>query len=529
MAIVNHNRTWAGFVAWGKHLAFAAICWLGFSASASAAALGPWQQDLLASLCGKYLNAVSPARAAATEQARLDALVRALGERLAQGGLSAVPAEDLAAAALLQSTLSRTAETPSLPAANGVVRNASLQVASAASPAAPQQLPTAAPAQDPMEASDYTKGQEGIRQAQERLAELPLTERLVLTGDVASVVQGAVVPGSTDLASTSGRVRFNFVMRAISGDPARMVGDGYFFLQMRAAGGAFDSSPVGGPASFSAINDIATDRSSFNESTSRGNLYLSKAYFQQSLALGSSHLLARVGIINLSDDFDSNRFANNESRQFLNASLVNSTAYKTGLSAPGLAVTYQPGYERDWLTGVVLRGGYAVSRTERAFTSPVWSGEVELQTRLRGRDGHWRFGATAGNRAGVGSIRGFYLNFDHWLTSNLGVFGRYGLSNSSPGSLSFGPARQSYSGGVQRRFIDAEERVSAWSLGFSQTFGIPTGAEELASERVLETYYRWQWSQNISLTPDLQLVFGSGGRRSNATQPVFGLRLNFGF
>jgi hypothetical protein len=297
---------------------------------------------------------------------------------------------------------------------------------------------------------------------------------------------------------------------------------------MRAAGGAFNSSPVGGPATFDAINDIATDRSGFNESTSRGNLYLSKAYYQQSLQIGSAQLLARAGILNLSDDFDTNLFANNEARQFLNAALVNSSAYKTGISAPGAVVSYQPSFERDWLTGVVLRGGYAVSRTERAFTSPVWSGEVELQTRLRGYEGHWRFGTTVGNRAGVGSIRGMYLNFDHWLTPSIGAFARYGLSNSSAGSLSFGPARQSYSGGVQLRFVDEEERVSAWSLGFSQTFGIPNG-EDLASERVLETYYRWQWTRNIALTPDLQLIFGSGGRRSRATQPVFGLRLNFGF
>lgn len=350
----------------------------------------------------------------------------------------------------------------------------------------------------------------------------------MLTGDVASVLQGALVPDGTDLTSTSGRVRINLVLRAIPGDPARMVGDGYFFLQMRAAGGPFDSSVVGGPASFDAFNDIATDRSRFNESTSRGNLYLSKAYYQQSFQFGESFLQARAGILNLSDDFDTNRFANNEARQFLNSALVKSSAYKTGISSPGLVVSYQRNLQRGWLEGIVLRGGYALSRTERAFTSPVWTGEVELQSRIKGYEGHWRVGGTAGQRAGVGSIQGVHLSFDQWLTPSLGAFLRYAVSSAGAGSLSFGPARQSYSGGVQVRFLDVEERVSAWSLGFSQAFGIQQG-QEAASERILETYYRWQWTQNISLTPDLQLIFGSGGGRTRATQPVFGLRLNFGF
>jgi carbohydrate-selective porin OprB len=92
----------------------------------------------------------------------------------------------------------------------------------------------------------------------------------------------------------------------------------------------------------------------------------------------------------------------------------------------------------------------------------------------------------------------------------------------------FGRARQSYSGGIQLRFVDQGDRVSAWSLGFSQTFGIETG-DPLASERILETYYRWEWTHNISLSPDFQLVLGSGGRRSRGTQAVFGLRANFGY
>jgi carbohydrate-selective porin OprB len=114
------------------------------------------------------------------------------------------------------------------------------------------------------------------------------------------------------------------------------------------------------------------------------------------------------------------------------------------------------------------------------------------------------------------------------VAPRIGLFGRYGIANASVGSLSFGPVRQSYSGGVQVRFVDREDRVSAWPLGYSQKFGIVTDTP-LASERILETYYRWQWTRNFSLSPDLQLILGSGGRQSQGTQAVVGLRFHFSF
>jgi carbohydrate-selective porin OprB len=76
--------------------------------------------------------------------------------------------------------------------------------------------------------------------------------------------------------------------------------------------------------------------------------------------------------------------------------------------------------------------------------------------------------------------------------------------------------------------VDQEDRVSAWGFGFSQAWGIEA-QELLATERALETYYRWQLAENFSLTPDLQLVLGSGGRPTGGTHLVLGVRMNFGF
>jgi len=175
-----------------------------------------------------------------------------------------------------------------------------------------------------------------------------------------------------------------------------------------------------------------------------------------------------------------------------------------------------------------VRGGYALSQTERAFTSPLWAGELELVTTLRGQRGHWRIGGTAGSVADAGSVSTFHISADHWLSRHFGVFGRYGFGSSGAGALRFGPVQWAYSGGVQWRFVDDQDRTSAWSVGFSQAFPTDT-VEGQASEKVLETYYRWQITRNVGLTPSFQLVGVSGGRNTASFHTVYGVRLFFGY
>ncbi len=448
----------------------------------------------------------------ATPQERLDELARRIGEKMSTAG-AGVEAKDIAVLALLLA--SRTgAATPSPPRPV---------------PAQPQPVtPTAAPpppSSPTVQSSDLSKGLEGFLQGIERLQDLPASQRFVFTGDISSGLQAATVSSAPDLTSMFGRARVNVVARATPASPNGVLGSGYFFLQLQAAGGPATSEPVGGPRSFSAFNDVATRSSRFNEGLSRGNIYLGKAYFQQELQLGENRAIGRVGVIDLADFFDTNLFANNESRQFLNSAFVNSPGYKTGFSAPGFMGEYYRKTDRDWLTGVVLRAGYAVSRTDRAFTSPIWNTEIEANTLYRGLRGNWRAGFTTGHVAGVGGLHGYHLSGDHWISQRVGVFGRYAFSNAGAGSLSLSPVRQSYGGGVQWRFVRQNDRTSAYAIAFSQAFPID---RTLSSERVFETYYRWQVTRNFSLSPDLQFILGSGGRTQKGTQLVLGVRMFFG-
>ena len=105
---------------------------------------------------------------------------------------------------------------------------------------------------------------------------------------------------------------------------------------------------------------------------------------------------------------------------------------------------------------------------------------------------------------------GLHAGFDQWLTDGVGIFGRYGQSSTGPGSLVLGPVHRSYSAGTQFRFDANGQEASGFWLGFSQAFPIVVDAP-LASERILEAYYRRQLSANLSSTPDFQLVFGAGG------------------
>ncbi len=478
-----------------------------------------WETQALLDLCGKYVATCPADSPLKLPEDLLEKVAVSLGTRIAAEGISKVETQDIATLALLLARL-RTAD-------SGKSR---VQPPQPSKPS-PSLAPAAAGrSQHPTDKAfaDVQKGQEGFAQGVERLGERAVSDRMVITGDITAGVQAATVSHLPDLTSTFGRVRVNFVTRAVPGSRDGRFSEGYFFVQMRAAGGPFDATPVGGARLFSPLNNVATDRSTFNEGTSRGNIYLAKAFLEQEMRLSGGNLTGRIGIINLSDFFDTSEFANNEARQFISTAFVNSAGYKTGISAPGFMGEFRRRVDRDWLGGIVLRGGYAVSRTERAFTSPVSSAEVELQTRFRGLAGKYRLGGTVGNVADVGGLSGIHLGFDQWVSQSFGVYGRYARSNSGPGSFSLGPVKQSYSGGVQWRFVQEGDRVSAWALGFSQAFGIDRG-DPLSSERTLETYYRWQLSQNFSISPDLQLVLGAGGKKIRGTHVVGGMRMTFAF
>ena len=148
--------------------------------------------------------------------------------------------------------------------------------------------------------------------------------------------------------------------------------------------------------------------------------------------------------------------------------------------------------------------------------------------RVKNYPGHWRLGMTLGNVAGEGGVRGIYVSADQWVSPRVGVFGRYGIGNSGPGALVFGPVRTSYSGGIQWRFAGEGVQDSAMGVAFSQAFGI-SDAESSASEKVMEAYYRWQVTRNFAFTPDFQLVFGSGGRSAKGTQGGVGARVHVSF
>ncbi len=484
----------------------------------AAGSLESWQATVLQELSVRYLGP-GPEPGAGPEAARrwMDRLAKAIGARLADGGISAIPAEDLAAFAMLHARLNTALELPE-------------ESAEAGPPPAEPGVPAPLPARTGEEhIEDIGKGQEGLRQGVEQLRELPLSERMVVTGDVNAGLQYARVPDVSDMSSAFGRFRLNVVARAVPASAGGRRSEGYFFLQLRAAGGPFDSAPVGGPRAFSPFNDIATDRSQFNEGLDRGNFYLGKAYFQQGYRFGKGgryRMLGQLGVVDFSDFFDTNAFANNEVRQFLNTAFVNAAAYKTAIGAPGMMGEFNANWQRNWLDGVVFRSGYAIARTEKMFQSPTWNGEVELRTLLSGRPGAFRLGGSIGNVADSGGFRTIYFSMDHWLTSDFGVFGRLVVNNQGPGSQVFGPLRSSVSGGVQRRFVNADDYVSAWGLGFSTAWGIDPG-NTLRPEHVLETYYRWQITNNFALTPDFQIINGAGG--APGTHVVLGMRANFGF
>ena len=136
-----------------------------------------WQESMLRNLCEKYLGESPPTEANRELQVSwLDRLHRRVGLQLAENGLAGVPAEEVAMLALLHTRFTK--ETAS---AAPVSAPATPTTDTDNSPRLDPGQMDQQPASGTVQVADLGKGQEGLRQGIERLSELPLSERMVVS------------------------------------------------------------------------------------------------------------------------------------------------------------------------------------------------------------------------------------------------------------------------------------------------------------------------------------------------------------
>ena len=120
--------------------------------------------------------------------------------------------------------------------------------------------------------------------------------------------------------------------------------------------------------------------------------------------------------------------------------------------------------------------------------------------------------------AGTPSGKGWAVSAAYQVNDQLFPFMRFGHSDGGGGIA----AEDAFSVGVEvsTRFDQKWTIGAGWAKPSSKTFG-----PDLDDETVFETSYRFQLSQNFSLTPDLQVVFNPANDPGESSVTVVGLRI----
>lgn len=122
--------------------------------------------------------------------------------------------------------------------------------------------------------------------------------------------------------------------------------------------------------------------------------------------------------------------------------------------------------------------------------------------------------------AGVSKGSGWAVSAAYRLDDKFFPFVRMGHSDGGGGVA----AESAISAGVEiaQRFDEIWTIGAGWAKPSRETFG-----PDLGSETVLETSYKFQLSQNFSITPDVQVVFNPANDPSESSVWIVGLRAIF--
>lgn len=223
-----------------------------------------------------------------------------------------------------------------------------------------------------------------------------------------------------------------------------------------------------------------------------------------------------AGKIDLTNYFDNNATANDETLQFLSGAFINSIAFAAPSNSPGIrlrttlfnAFYFQLGLSSTDNSGSKLFNeifkigsvGY------RLFPESDWEANLRVY-------GYQQ--PSAKNSAGFG------ISFDEIVFGKYKLFARYG-KNSNNLSNWFGVS-SAWSAGAS--FI---QTVGDQGINLGLAYGVTEASDlSLMKEKLFELYARYQFNKWIYISPHLQFVWNSLGQNENYT--VLGVRTHFNF
>lgn len=271
-----------------------------------------------------------------------------------------------------------------------------------------------------------------------------------------------------------------------------------------------DVVAIGGPPpdnEIPAVNllNSQTARLSNNQLNLR-EAWLRTELFNQVVALS-------VGQLDLTNYFDRNAVANDETSQFISDALVNDPVL--GLSANGLgaAVVIDPRGSWNFKLGIQQSDPSASSLSDSLYKLA----EIGYLARPFGlQEGNYRVWGRLDNSTGKEEA-GYGVSFDQKISPTVTIFGRYG--NGYLGSI--GDRMVFISGGLGFQAPLTFNPLDTWGVGYAHT-DIKNGPHE----NLVEGYYNLHLTDHLALSFMLQYVVESS-IRSGFLLPGVRMGVNF--
>lgn len=235
--------------------------------------------------------------------------------------------------------------------------------------------------------------------------------------------------------------------------------------------------------------------------------WLRTEFFGQRLAL-------IAGRLDLTNYFDRNAAANDETTQFLSDALVNNPALGLSSNGTGMATVFDPKNGFNFKFGIQQSNPDAANLSDSIY-SLAEAGYVARPPGLgEGNYRVWyRWDNTAANRTNAVGI-----SFDQRIIPTLTAFGRVGSAEVLGGHNRF------YSAGIQIQNGAVFNPLDTWGIGYAQIDPLSGRREKLA-----EGYYNFRLTERLRLSFHLQRVLDSESGASRFGYFLPGVRLQASF
>jgi hypothetical protein len=228
----------------------------------------------------------------------------------------------------------------------------------------------------------------------------------------------------------------------------------------------------------------------------------------------SQRLALTAGRLDLTNTFDHNAAANDETTQFISDALVNNPALGLAVNGAGFAAVYDPRNGINLKFGVQQSNPDATNLSQSIY-SLAEAGYISRPPTLG--EGNYRVWYRWNNSPDTPQAA-FGISLDQKLIPTMTFFGRYGSAEALVGRDHF------YSAGFQFQNGWVFNPLDTWGIGYAQT-DISLGRKE----KLAEGYYNFRLTERLRLSLHLQRVMDSAGETSKFSYFLPGVRLQASF